>query len=52
MKFGFLMFCSISYVIGYFAGQSGGILYLFDFDEGWVKKQNAKFKKVFDVFFK
>ena len=47
-----LYFGSFAFLVGVLVGQAGGILNLFDFDEGWIKKQNAKFKKVLDLFFK
>lgn len=50
--FELIIFCGAAFVIGYLAGEEGGILNLFDFDERWIKKQNANFKKYFDILFK
>lgn len=50
--FELIIFCGAAFVIGYLAGEEGGFLNMFDFDEGWIKKQNERFKKVFDLFFK
>ncbi|MFC6324006.1 hypothetical protein [Companilactobacillus baiquanensis] len=50
--FWILFFSSVAFLVGYFSSEEGGFLNMFDFDEGWIKKQNERFKKVFDLFFK
>lgn len=48
---GLLIFCSVSYVVGYLAGQNGGFLNLFDVSDEFKQKNRSLWSHIEDKFF-